>query len=63
MDHNGMSATSGPLDDSAMMYGEGRGSADVDGRQFLEQERDLEDDRPKGEVSEAKVEAAKATAA
>jgi len=45
-----MSATSGPLDDSAMMYGEGgRGGADVEGKKFLAQERDLEDDRPKGE--------------
>lgn len=45
-----MSATSGPLDDSAMMYGEGgRGGADAEGKQFLKQERDLEDDRPRGE--------------
>ena len=48
-DHHGMSATSGPLDDSAMMFGEGRGGADVDGREFLERERGLEDDLPRGE--------------
>ena len=47
-----MSATSGPLDDSAMMFGEGRGSGDGDGKQFLQQERDLEEDRPKEEVNE-----------
>ena len=60
-----MSATSGPLDD-AIMFGEGRGSADADGRQFLEKERDLEDDRPKGEVileeEGEKAEGAKAAA-
>jgi len=44
-----MSATSGPLDDSAMMFGEGRGGADADGREFLERERGLEDDLPEGE--------------
>jgi len=44
-----MSATSGPLDDSAMMFGEGRGGADVEGKEFLERERDLEDDLPRGE--------------
>ena len=66
VDHNGMSATSGPLDDSAMMFGDGRGSADGDGRQFLEKERDLEDDRPKEEVEEEgekKLESAKPAAA
>lgn len=46
--HDGMSATSGPLDDSAMMFGEGRGGADADGKQFLKQESDLEDDLPSG---------------
>ena len=44
-----MSATSGPLDDSAMIFGEGRGGADVDGKDFLARERGLEDDLPRGE--------------
>ncbi len=50
-----MSATSGPLDDSAMMFGEGRGGADADGREFLERERGLEDDLPRGEGVEEEV--------
>lgn len=54
-DHHGMSATSGPLDDSAMMFGEGRRGADVDGREFLERERGLEDDLPRGEGVEEEV--------
>lgn len=49
VDHDGMSATSGPLDDSAMMFGDGRG-ADADGIEFVERERGLEDDAPGGEV-------------
>ncbi|KAL8787860.1 MAG: hypothetical protein Q9195_007600 [Heterodermia aff. obscurata] len=49
VDHNGMSATSGPLDDSIGMgeYEPGKASVDdADGSKFLEKERDLENDMP-----------------
>ena len=49
VDHNGMSATSGPLDDSIGMgeYEPGKASVDdADGSKFLEKERDLENDIP-----------------
>ena len=49
VDHNGMSATSGPLDDSIGMgeYQPGKASVDdADGSKFLEKERDLENDMP-----------------
>ena len=49
VDRNGMSATSGPLDDSIGMgeYEPGKASVDdADGSKFLEKERDLENDMP-----------------
>ena len=47
VDQNGMSATSGPLDDSIGEYGPGKASVDdADGSKFLEKERDLENDMP-----------------
>ena len=49
VDHNGMSATSGPLDDSIGMgeYEPGKASVDdADGSKFLQKERDLENDMP-----------------
>lgn len=49
VDSNGMSATSGPLDDSIGMgeYEPGKASVDdADGSKFLEKERDLENDMP-----------------
>ena len=49
VDSNGMSATSGPLDDSIGMgeYEPGKASVDdADGSKFLAKERDLENDMP-----------------
>ena len=49
VDQNGMSATSGPLDDTIGLgeYEPGKGSVDdPDGGKFLQKERDLENDMP-----------------
>lgn len=49
VDQNGMSATSGPLDDTMGLgeYEPGKGSVDdPDGGKFLQKERDLENDMP-----------------
>ena len=54
VDQNGMSATSGPLDDSIGLgeYEPGKGSVDdPDGGKFLQKERDLENDMPAEEAA------------
>lgn len=62
VDRNGMSATSGPLDDSMLkQYEPGKGSVDdADGRKFLAKERDLENDMPVEEGAKPGSEAIKA---